>query len=120
MYRHVFGIRSSDTVEKRHESKIAEAFENHFIKQFGVPQEISSDNASNLSGPAMRKLCAFYSIKHRKTTPYTPTSHGMVKNANKGIVTNLKIFSDQFNFTWLECLPIATYVMNAMPSSSLK
>ena len=29
--------------------KIAEAFENHFIKQFGVPQEISSDNASNLS-----------------------------------------------------------------------
>ena len=78
--------------------KIAEAFENHFIKQFGVPQEISSDNASNLSGPAMRKLCAFYSIKHRKTTPYMPTSHGMVENANKGIVTNLKIFLDQFNF----------------------
>ena len=100
--------------------KIAEAFENHFIKQFGVPQEISSDNASNLSGPAMRKLCAFYSIKHRKTTPYMPTSHGMVENANKGIVTNLKIFSDQFNFTWLECLPIATYVMNAMPRTSLK
>ena len=49
-----------------------------------------------------------------------PTSHGMVENANKGIVTNLKIFSDQFNFTWLECLPIATYVMNAMPRTSLK
>ena len=49
-----------------------------------------------------------------------PTSHGMVENANKGIVTNLKIFLDQFNFTWLECLPIVTYVMNAMPRTSLK
>ena len=49
-----------------------------------------------------------------------PTSHRMVENANKGIVSNLKIFSDQFEFTWLECLPVATFVLNAVPRTSLK
>ena len=48
------------SLRKDTSQKVAEAFEYHFIKQFGVPQEISSDNASNLSGPAMRKPCTLY------------------------------------------------------------
>ena len=33
--------------------------ENHLFKAFGIPEELSSDNASNLAGPAVAKLLKF-------------------------------------------------------------
>ncbi|PVE28073.1 hypothetical protein DC007_14470, partial [Enterococcus faecalis] len=49
---------------------IAQALENFVIKIFGAPRAFSSDNAPNLSGPPIQKLCKFYGIEHFKTTPY--------------------------------------------------
>jgi hypothetical protein len=60
-------LKSETTLE------IAKIVENYLIKIFGPPSEISSDNAANLTGPAMKKLCAFYNIKYRNTVPYSPT-----------------------------------------------
>ncbi|MFN9906169.1 MAG: transposase family protein, partial [bacterium] len=76
--------------------EIAKIVENYLIKIFGPPSEISSDNAANLTGPAIKKLCAFYNIKYRNTVPYSPTSHALVEIANRYIVQLMRIFSDQF------------------------
>ncbi len=51
---------------------VARVVEQYIIKPFGPPAEISSDNARNLGGGPMKKLCAFYGIKHRQTIPYSP------------------------------------------------
>ena len=57
--------------------QIAMCLKNHLFKAFGIPEEISSDNASNLAGPAVAKLLKFYNILHRKTTPCSPQSHSL-------------------------------------------
>jgi hypothetical protein len=41
---------------------IAKVVENYIIKIFGPPTELSSDNAANLTGPTMKKLCAFTTL----------------------------------------------------------
>jgi hypothetical protein len=99
--------------------EIAKVVENYLIKIFGPPSEISSDNAANLTGPAMKKLCAFYNIKYRNTVPYSPTSHALVEIANRYIVQLMRIFSDQFQTHWPNVICLATLIYNSVPRSQL-
>jgi hypothetical protein len=46
--------------------EIARLLDENLIKVFGPPLEISSDNASNLSGPEIKSLFSFYGIVHTK------------------------------------------------------
>jgi hypothetical protein len=99
--------------------EIAKIVENYLIKIFGPPSEISSDNDANLTGPAMKKLCAFYNIKYRNTVPYSPTSHALVEIANRYIVQLMRIFSDQFQTHWPNVICLATLIYNSVPRSQL-
>jgi hypothetical protein len=98
---------------------IAKVVENYIIKIFGPPTELSSDNAANLTGPAMKKLCAFYNIKYRNTVPYSPTSHALVEIANRYITQLLRIFSDQFQTHWPNVICLATLIYNSVPRPQL-
>jgi hypothetical protein len=98
---------------------IARIVENNLIKVFGPPTEISSDNAANLSGPAMKKLCTFYNIRYRNTVPYSPTSHALVEIANRYIVQLLRIFSDQFQSQWPDVICLAVLIYNSVPRPQL-
>jgi len=99
---------------------IANVLENVLFKAFGVPSIISSDNASNLSGPAMQKLFKFYGIKHKQTTAYSPESHGLIEIHNCYVTTLLCLFTDQYNTVWLNVLTLATMMINAVPKISLQ
>ncbi len=101
-------------------AEIAKAIENNIIKVFNCPEEISSDNASNLQGPEVRKLLNFYNIKQRFTTPYSPESHGLVEIQNRYITELTRIFCDQFQVNWPEVLTIAALVLNSVPRNQLK
>jgi transposase InsO family protein len=63
--------------------EVSKILENVIIRNFGKPKEFCSDNAHNLQGPEVRKLLEFYGIKHTFSTPYSPTSHGLVEKQNK-------------------------------------
>jgi hypothetical protein len=99
---------------------IAKAVDENLIKVFGAPVEISSDNAANLTGPAMKKLMEFHGIRYRTTVPYSPESHALVENCNRFITELIRIFSDQFQCQWTSVLTIATLVYNSVPRKSLK
>ena len=99
---------------------VALAIEHNIIKPFGVPAEISSDNAANLNGPEVVKLCKFYNINRRLTTPYSPESHGLVEVCNKLLVQLVRIFGDQFKTGWLYVLTLAAVIMNSLPRLSLQ
>jgi hypothetical protein len=64
-----FGFVIAVPLKSETTPEIAKIVENYIVKIFGPPSEISSDNAANLTGPAMKKLCAFYNIKYRNTVP---------------------------------------------------
>ena len=98
---------------------IARIVENNLIKVFGPPSEISSDNAANLSGPAMKKLCSFYNIRYRNTVPYSPTSHALVEIANRYIVQLIRIFADQFQSQWPDVICLAALIYNSVPRPQL-
>jgi hypothetical protein len=100
-------------------SEIANILENQLIKIFGVPEEISSDNAANLQGPEIKKLLAFYGIRQRNTVPYSPTSHSLVEISNRYIVQLLRIFSDQFQSQWPNVLTLANLIYNSVPRPQL-
>jgi hypothetical protein len=95
--------------------EIAIAIENNLIKPFGVPLEISCDNAANLGGSEVRKLLDFYGIKLRRTVPYSPQSHAIVENSNKYLVILIRIFSEQFKVPWTSVLTLAALICNSVP-----
>ena len=101
-------------------NEIAGLLENQVIKIFGPPLEISSDNASNLDGPPIKKLAKFFNISLRKTVPYSPTSHSLVENANRYIVQLARIFGDQFQSHWTDVLALAALVFNSIPRPQLQ
>ena len=98
---------------------VAIVIENTIIKAFGVPDEISCDNASNLGGPAVRKLLDFYNIQLRRTVPYSPTSHSLVESQNKQITKLMAIFSDQFQTSWVDAITLASLMVNSVPKPIL-
>ena len=101
-------------------ASVALTIEQHIIKPFGVPAEISSDNAANLNGPEVVKLCKFYNISRQLTTPYSPESHCLVEICNKLLVQLVRIFGDQFKTGWLYVLTLAAVIMNSLPRLSLQ
>ena len=100
--------------------QIAMCLENHLFKSFGIPEELSSDNASNLAGPAVAKLLKFYNILHRKTTPYSPQSHGLIEIQNKNLTTLIRIFMNQFDAGWKDVITLASIVVNLVPRPILE
>ena len=99
--------------------EIAKVIEENLIKVFGPPREISSDNAANLTGPAVKKLCAFYNIAYRNTVPYSPTSHALVEIANRYVTQLVRIFSDQYQSHWPNVLTLSAMIYNSVPRIQL-
>ena len=99
--------------------EIARLLDENLIKVFGPPLEISSDNASNLSGPEIKNLFSFYGIIHRTTVPYSPTSHSLVEICNRYITQLVRIFSDQYQSHWPNVLTLAAIIYNSVPRVQL-
>ena len=63
---------------------VAQFLENNIICQFGVPQEIISDNGSHFEGE-VRKVMEEYGIKHHKFSPYWPQANRAIEATNKNV-----------------------------------
>ncbi|XP_017972475.1 PREDICTED: uncharacterized protein LOC108661106 [Theobroma cacao] len=48
------------------------------ICRYGLPERIITDNASNLNGAMVKKVCAKFKIKHQNFTTYRPKMNGAV------------------------------------------
>ena len=63
---------------------MAQFIENNIICQYGVPQEIISDNGSHFEGE-VRTNMELYIIENHKSSPNRPQTHRDTKIANKNI-----------------------------------
>ena len=97
----------------------ADIIENHIFKPFGIPIEISADNAANLGGPAIVERLNFYNVTLRRTVPYSPESHRNMENSNHNLVEMLCLLCDQYEISWVEALPLATIIVNGVPRPQL-
>ena len=63
---------------------VAQFIENNNIYQYGIPQEIISDNGSHFEAE-VRTIMELYNIKHHKSSPYRQQTNGAVEATNKNI-----------------------------------
>ena len=79
---------------------MARLIESNIICQYGVPQEIISDNGSHFKGE-VRTIMELYDIEHHKSSPYRPQTNGAVEAANKNIKNILTKMVVTYN-NWAE------------------
>ena len=98
-------------IEAQSYAKITRKAVARFIKinlicRFGVPQQIITDNATNLNGGDIDRICDQFKIKHRNSTPYRPQMNGAVEAANKNIKKIISKMTQTYK-DWHEMLPFA-------------
>ena len=67
----------------------AEAFYNHFIIHYGIPDRIHSDQGANFESKVIRELCTITGMKKSRTTSYHAMGNGMCERFNRTLLDML-------------------------------
>lgn len=82
--------------------------------RLGMPQTLTTDNASNFSSREMVDFCKRYDIQRKHTTPYWPQANGNVERQNRSIMKILRI-SALNGSDWKADLEEHNYVYSVTP-----
>ena len=82
------------------------------ILRFGAPLEIVSDRGLHFINEIITALTRYYTIRHRKTTPYNPKANGAVERTNGTIVRVLGKVIAVHQRDWDEKLPSVVHAYN--------
>ena len=100
-----------------HSRVIAEALISVFSR-VGLPNEIVSDQGSNLIGQLMRQLYELLGISHIKTSVYHPEANGLVERFNGTLKHMLKKFVANQIDNWDKYLPYVLFAYREVPCQS--
>ena len=89
-------------------AQVVKFIRNNLICRYGVPNEIITDNGSNLTAKNVENLCKEFKITHHRSSPYRPQMNGAVEAANKNLVRIIEkmVISHK---DWHEMLPYALW-----------
>ena len=75
----------SGLVCKCHSISDLQIIKKEIICQYGIPERIISNNATNLNNKMMEQICEQFKIKNHNFAPYRPKMNGVVEVANKNV-----------------------------------
>ena len=84
----------------QHAQEVAKKLVNEFISRFGAPLEIHTDQGPNFESALFRELCRLLQITKTRTTPYRPSSNGLIERFNKTLGNMIKSFIDENPREW--------------------
>ena len=84
----------------QHAQEVAKKLVNEFISRFGAPLEIHTDQGPNFESTLFRELCRLLQITKTRTTPYRPSSNGLIERFNKTLGNMIKSFIDENPREW--------------------
>ncbi|KAK3083752.1 hypothetical protein FSP39_002614 [Pinctada imbricata] len=87
-------------LKSQHANEVAQQLVNNFISRFGAPLEIHSDQGPNFESTLFKELCKLLQITKTRTTPYRPSSNGMIERFNKTLVNMNKNFINDNPREW--------------------
>jgi transposase InsO family protein len=94
-------------------SRTEEFFWQNIICHFGVPKEITVDNAKQFDYHIFKEFCCQIRVEAAFTSVYHPQSNGAVEKANGFIFTAIKkILENQPKGNWAEELPRVVWSHN--------
>ena len=79
---------------------VAQCLLNEFIARLGIPLELHSDQATNFESNLFQELCKSLEIKKTRTTPYHPSSNGMIERFNRTLVEMLRKYVNNKGSNW--------------------
>ena len=92
---------------------VASAILYNFIARFGIPRSLHSDQGANFESHLFAELCKKLGIRKTRTTPYMPSSDGMVERFNQTLAQMLTSYVKANQKDWDVHLP---FVMMAYRS----
>lgn len=81
---------------------VAKALYENWICRFGVPLKITSDQGKQFECELFKELSRFLGFKHIRTTPYHPSSNGMIERFNRSLKTAIRCRSNE---NWVNSVP---------------
>jgi transposase InsO family protein len=90
------------------------------ISFFGCPLEILSDNGTQFVNQLMDVVAKRFSIRLRRTTPYSHEENGIVERANKEVLRHLRAIMSERTVKddWSFCTPLVQRIIDATVHST--
>ena len=93
---------------------VADVLTREFFCRFGMPRHLHSDQGRNFESKLFSEVCQLLGIRKTRTTPFHPSSDGLVERQNRTLLQMLRIVIEENVADWDEHLP---YVMAAYRNS---
>lgn len=98
---------------------VAEKLVNEFVSRFGIPLEIHTDQGTNFQSNLFQELCRLLDIHKTKSTPFHPSSNGLIEKFNQTLGKMIKSYVDENKRKWDFYIPIlmSAYRSTVHPST---
>ncbi len=97
---------------------VAQLLCERYIPEFGIPEELFSDQGRQHESEIIKTICQRLNIKKKRTSPYHPRGNGMVERFNRTLKEQLAKLIHQNGGEWDHYLPAVVLSFNSMPHSS--
>ena len=94
-------------------STIARAFHKGWIRYFGAPHILHTDQGTSIDGWLMQELCKMLHIDKTRTTPYHPQSDGQVERFNQTLMNAIHAYARNDPDHWDDHIDNATLAYNS-------
>ncbi|RWR99999.1 pol polyprotein-like protein, partial [Dinothrombium tinctorium] len=99
---------------------VAEFLLHDLILKYSAFDVLISDNGVQFRSEIIRNLNELFSVKHKFTTPYKPSTAGLVERCNRQILQLIKSYTDKNKHDWDIILPFITHIYNVSYHTSTK
>lgn len=80
--------------------KVAEKQVNELIERFGVPLEVHTHQGRNFESYLLKEVCSLLDVKETRSTPYRPSSNGLIERLNLTLENMTKSFASKNKTDW--------------------
>ena len=87
---------------------VAQTLVNEFICRYGAPLEINMDHGRNFQNAIFQQTCNLFGAKTTRSTPYHPSSNGLIERFNGTLAKMLRCFTAENPTQWDLYLPALT------------
>ncbi|RWS21693.1 pol polyprotein-like protein, partial [Leptotrombidium deliense] len=98
---------------------VAEFLLNDVILKFSAFETLISDNGVQFRSNLIKELNILMGAHHKFTTPYKPSTAGLVERVNRSLMTLLKSYVEKESSKWDIVLPFITHMYNVSFHSSI-
>lgn len=93
------------------DKQVTDALLDQYIKVFGIPSVIITDNGSCFTSQKFTNLCKILDIHHKKTTAYHPQSNGLLERQHRKLKDSIRCLGN-INLDWDILIPMIQLAWN--------